>query len=349
MFKKSVVIFIAFLFLAYTTRGRSPSGSGTETNQKYIVSAIGFDNVDNKINVSLETLIVNSENASEEQNLQILSGSGATVDEALEEIGKSLAKPLLLSHCGILVFGETLTPEQIDEICDYCFRKNEITLSVYVVSSKNGAKLLNCRPISSVAVGYDVIGLIEEQSTRTGVNYKNRYYEVEASRERVESIFTASVIEVEEEKFKINGMSIYVDDQLTAVIDNHQSIIYSMLTGTYSKGYVEIDNNKHRISSAKAKYKFGKTEEPSITVELYLESNTIDEKNFKTLQNRIIELDDILKNNCSVDVFGFENILYHDEETKWEELQNDYLDYYKKSELIVEFSVGSREDGWENE
>ena len=345
MFKKSVVILVVFLFLAYTMRGRSPSGSGAETNQKYIVSAIGFDNIDNSIKVSLETLIVNSETENDQQEVQILSGSGVTVDAALEEVGKSLAKPLLLSHCGILVFGETLMPEQIDEICDYCFQKNEITLSVYVVSTKDSVELLNCKPLSSVAVGYDVIGLIEEQSNRTGLNYKNRYYEVEAGRERVENIFTAAIIKVEQEKFKIDGTNIYVDDRSAAVIDNHQSIIYSMVTGTFSKGYVEVDGVKHRISSSKAKYKFGTKEKPSITVDIHLDSDTIDEKNFETLQNRIKELNNLLKNQCDVDAFGFENIFYHEDENKWKELEDNYEEYYKNCELKIRLSAGSREDG----
>ena len=55
------------------------------------------------------------------------------------------------------------------EICDYCYSEEQITLSAYFINTPNVEKLLSVKPISSACVGYDIMGLLEQNKT-----YKNQ-------------------------------------------------------------------------------------------------------------------------------------------------------------------------------
>ena len=97
---------------------------------------------------------------------------------------KQTTQKLLLSHCGVLVMGENLTESQINEIYEFCFNERDITLSARVVVTENAKQLLQTKPVSSIAVGYDILGLIEQYSKKDK-QIKNRYFEIMALEKQV--------------------------------------------------------------------------------------------------------------------------------------------------------------------
>ena len=170
--KKILLIFILLISLC----------GCKQTGAEYIISSMGFDNSDGLLNICFEAIVINSETT--ESQIKLLEGKGETVKDGIKQIKKSATQKLLLSHCGVLVMGENLTQSQIDGIYEFCFDERDITLSARVVTTKNAKQLLQSKPVSSIAVGYDILGLIEQYSKKDK-QIKNRYFEIMALERRV--------------------------------------------------------------------------------------------------------------------------------------------------------------------
>ncbi len=137
---------------------------------EYLVSGMGFDKVEGIYNVCFETVIINSEDT--KQSVRLLKGKGTSLESAVEEILNQCTQPLLLSHCGVLVLGDTITVDELENIAKYYVKGEKITLSAFLVRTENAEKVMNIEPISSVSVGYDIMGLLEQNK-----EYKNRLFE----------------------------------------------------------------------------------------------------------------------------------------------------------------------------
>ena len=170
--KKILLIFILLISLC----------GCKQTGAEYIISSMGFDNKDGLLNTCFEAIIINSE--TEDKEIKVLEGSGKNVEEGIAKIKKQCTQDFLLSHCGVLVMGENLTQSQIDGIYEFCFDERDITLSARVITTKNAKQLLQTKPVSSIAVGYDILGLIEQYSKKDK-QIKNRYFEIMALEKQV--------------------------------------------------------------------------------------------------------------------------------------------------------------------
>ncbi len=138
---------------------------------EYLVSSIGFDKQNDSYKVCFESVIINSEDT--KQTVKLLKGEGESFNSAMEQIEKKCTQPLMLSHCGVLAIGEGITQNELKDISKYCINSKEITLSTFLIKTKNAEKLLSVKPLSSLTVGFDIMGLLEQNKT-----YKNRLFEL---------------------------------------------------------------------------------------------------------------------------------------------------------------------------
>jgi len=148
---------------------------------EYLISSIGFDNKDGQINTCFEAVVINSE--TKDQRVLLIEGKAKTVEEGIKKIKRQCTQKFLLSHCGVLIIGDTVTKEQLDNVYEYCFNERDITLSAYFVRTENAKKLLSQKPVSTIAVGYDIFGLIKQYSQSKRI--KNRYFEIMAQDKNV--------------------------------------------------------------------------------------------------------------------------------------------------------------------
>jgi hypothetical protein len=168
--KKFILIFLPLLLLCGCQK----------TKPQYLISSIGFDSKDGQLITCFEAIIINSE--TEDQEIKLFEGKGETVEDGVKEIEKQCTQDFLLSHCGLFIVGETVNEKQLDNIYEFCFKKEEITLSARFVKAENAKKLLSQKPISTISVGYDILGLIEQYSKTAKI--KNRYFEIEANEKK---------------------------------------------------------------------------------------------------------------------------------------------------------------------
>ncbi len=149
-----------------------------QTQPEYLISSIGFDNAGGQLKTYFEAIIINSE--TEGQQVKLIEGSGKTVKEAMEQVERKCTQGLLLSHCAVLVIGDSVTQKQMNNIYDFCFENPDITLSAFFVETENAKKLLSAQPLSTISVGYDILGLIRQYSENEKIKIKNRYFEIMA-------------------------------------------------------------------------------------------------------------------------------------------------------------------------
>ncbi len=162
--KKAFLILILALFLCGCEK-RGP---------EYLVSSMGFDKENNYYKVCFESVIINSEDT--EQSVKLLKGEGQTLKAAIKQIKEQCTQPLLLSHCGVIVIGDSISQNDLRNIVLYCIENEKITLSALLIKSENTQKLLSVKPISSLTVGFDIMGLLEQNK-----DFKNRLFEFAAT------------------------------------------------------------------------------------------------------------------------------------------------------------------------
>ncbi len=159
--KKLGLIIVLLLFLCGCDR----------TQPEYLISSMGFDYNGGKYTACFEAVVINSENT--KQTVKLLKGEGSSIKEAVKKIEKQCTQPLLMSHCGVIAVSENMPLKQFKNVCDFCYNKEEITLSAFFIKTANPQKLLSIKPLSSACVGYDIMGLIKQNP-----HFKNRFFEV---------------------------------------------------------------------------------------------------------------------------------------------------------------------------
>lgn len=210
--KKCIIGVMIFLFCIIFC-GCSVFGRKPRDDRSFMVSAVGFEADNELITVYAEAVIINSELSDTEPRSAVLEGTGKSISKALEDIEATLAKPMSFSHCGIIVIGKQMTGRHFREICEYCFKENSITLSAYMISADSPRELLSEKPESSVAVGYDIIGIIE----KSGIS-GNRYFEIEGLREKGENTFILPHFVRKDGRITSDGASLLHDGILTDIV-----------------------------------------------------------------------------------------------------------------------------------
>lgn len=210
---KRLIISVLTAFLCVMLVGCSTS-VGTQNDRRFMVTALGFSGKDN-ITLTAELVTVNSESAESEPRTQVLTYTANSINETLNGILDSLSRPMLLEHCGVIVIDTALSAERFAEICDYCFKENRITLSVYMIAAENPKALLDGEPLYSSAVGYDIMGIIGQKSETEKMNFTNRYFEIESGREKGETAFSLPYFRRGEDGVRLVGTAVFENDKFT--------------------------------------------------------------------------------------------------------------------------------------
>lgn len=335
---KKILISAAVLMLTLLSGCRFTTG-GAANDRRFIVAAIGFESDGALITVYAETIIINSETPENEPTPKLLKGSGATINEAFEEIEASLARPLMLEHCGIIAVGGGVTASWFDRICDYCLNDRRITLSSYMVSCDSPEKLLSKKPESSVAAGYDIMGIIEQRSSSSGIFYDSRFFEIEGLREKGRSVFTLPFFTLTADGISLDGLSLYRDDSLIGKLGSDDAVLYSLMTGNFDRGTVRIGKDEYRIRLRGAEYDYSDSGENRIYLKLRLMGDSLDDAVCERLEQELDGLESRLRMSLGTDAVGFTDILSERHTDFDKKHGEDAVDFYKSSDFTVECLV----------
>ncbi len=181
------------------------SGCTAQSSGKYIVSAIGISRNGKELNVLVEAVTVNFEDADRDIQNIIFKGSAKNVGEAFLTAYNKSARPLSLEHCAVIILDDTLSKEDIRKTFIFCENRAEIPRAVAFVRTKSSEELLKAKPYSSVAVGFDIVSVLATQFEKKQVEFKNRYYEIFETVLQADRFKALPEFAVSEEKIYLMG------------------------------------------------------------------------------------------------------------------------------------------------
>lgn len=313
---------LAVAFIVMLLCGCSAKEAIASDKQEYIVASLGFDSKGSKIEMFIEAIVVNTDDLDEDKQSIIMSGIGGTIEEAYSEIISEITQPLSLGHNAVTVIGSGLSSGQLESVFEFCRSTPQINPATMLIYCDSANKLLACEPLSSIAVGYDIMSMIEVTEEQKGTIFKNRLYEAEALRQKPMKTFYIPYLSVEEKKFSLDGLQIFEDNKPNIKLENDEVPLFCLITDSATSGVFTLNSEKFEVKYSKASYDFKNN---SITVNLRLRASG----NVKELKAKTQEL---LQKE---DIFSLGNIIYQKEQKIWNAVKNDYQAYYKNAEKRV--------------
>lgn len=313
--------------------GCSLKARGRQKGLEAIVSSVGFDCIDDRIFMYIETVGVNSEDSEADRKLILTEGSGKNLAVAYEQANKNSVRPFMFSHCAVAVIGENVTAKRMREICRFLYNKDEINLSLRFIYTKSAKELLSCDTVGSVTVGYDLSDALEKLTDYSGTDFENRFYEVESARKNAVNIFSLPRFRVEEKSYSADGSVIFKNDEPVMILDSSQTQILAFLTDNQKKGQILFNNRAYAVDSVKVKHRFSFDErlKTSLTVNLKLSG---DENPKQQIAEEIKELF-ISSKLKGADIFMLGNKIEKKERKLWSKIEHGYYSIYKNSQLAV--------------
>lgn len=305
----------------------------TEKGLEFLISAIGFDQKGNEFSVYLETVTVNSEDSMSEKKLNLISGSGKNLAEAVADATQKSVRPFMFSHCAAAIIGKGVSEKGFRNICTFLYEKDEINLSLRFIYTDNAKNLLSCDTVASVAVGYDLTDALERQSSYSGIKYNNRFYEVEAARREAINVFSLPRFKVDGKEYENDGLTVFKNDQPVMDLNHEQAFAYSLVTDNQKKGNVLLNNKTFTLKKAKVKQEFELQNRLSIALSLNV---TLEgDGNMKSRIAKTVNELFITSKLYSADIFMFGNEIRKKEPDIWERTEHNYSTIYKNSVLAV--------------
>lgn len=319
--RRFAILFFA-VFSLFVLSGCSAKEAIASDKQEYIVSSIGFDNSMGGIKMIIEAVVVNTDDLKEEKESRIITGKGKNPDEAYSNIISKITQPLSLGHNAVTVIGESVTPEQLNLIFDFLKGTPQINIATMLIFSENAEELLLAKAVSSVAVGYDIMSMIEVTEEKRGTIFKNRLYEAIALNNKPMKTFWIPYIGLEKEEISIKGLAVFKENKVIRFLNNEQAVVLSLITDTLGRGEIVVLGEKIQTQYCKVTYSF---DSQKIEVNVRLKAKG-DKMLIKNEAQKLLQKEDI---------FGIGNIIYQKKPKLWEKIKDNYALYYQKAEKTV--------------
>lgn len=325
--KRLALLALCFVFVAFL----SGCGNNTprETDMEYMVSSIGFDKTGQSIKIIAEIIVVNSGQSKTGAETKLFSAEGKSPRDAMYKLHCKLSKPLMLNHSGLLVLSKNLAADEIDEIMSICITDKSITGAIKLIATENAEKLMKIKPNSDIALGYEISSALKQYSEFTGIDYKNRFYEIEAKRESVTKSYALPYFSTGEESYSIDGVLVYKNDSPALMLNNNDTVIYSLVSNSYKRGEVQIDDCLFEIRLKSVKYDISYKNE-KLYINMRLDIDAADEA-IEYLSHKIKGMS-VFKE----DIYNFADRIYRKKPKIWGNIKGDYKNIYKDANLSFE-------------
>lgn len=205
----------------------------SEPEDRYTVSALGFDLENRAINVSARIV---TEDKSE---VKVYRGSGESVEYAMSHIKGADTKQLELSHLAVVVIGDGIDADTLSNILNYCNGNNDITVGLRLASAHNASDLLSLKE----ADGYTLTGALRDGKDGSGFTGGSRFYEVENDRlsEHGRTVCHLPYFSVDGEEYFLDGLKLYIPDGAAVRLDRTESAYYMILRDEFSGGPLDFE------------------------------------------------------------------------------------------------------------
>ena len=333
-----------------------------ELNEYAIATGLAIDIKDNEYEVSL--LFANGKkNKNEENQINVLSGTGNTIYEAINNIGLSTPKEIYISHLSVVIISDEVAKKGVKPILDYLLREPQSNENFYIILSKES----NAK---------NVLSIIAPQSDFPSQNITSSIKINEELQGRITdssfNIFVSKILEkgnnpiansiiiigddekgtkkMEQENTKVSAytkldkIGIFKDDKLIEWANIDESIGINMLLGNINSLYITLpcDNNKTivKINNYKINNKVYKDKininikSSGIVNEVGCKINLNNEKELNKIENEVKnemrnKINDAIKiaKKLETDIFGYGNMIYKKYPNYYNKIKNWNLEF----------------------
>ncbi len=376
--RKLVLLLPVLLILALNTS----CWNNRDITDIAIAVGIGLDRTESgEIEITIEMVnpsAIQSEGGGGNANLQPsieVSATGETVFAAARNLIGSSSKKMFFSHIQVVIIGESLARDGLQEIIDFWERDHETRRKAYFLIAKDvtAKEVLNIQTIIESLTSIHLAKSLEASSA-VGKIQKITLFDIiqqlhEPGRSVVIGIISSAGIEVKTiEDMEPKGASVFKNGKLAAFLTPNETRGFLFATNEVKSTILAVPNpiDKNRLFSVEVLNSKGnieaKHENNNLMLKIKVEAmgnlgETVGEKNLSeydlinTLQGAVEKVikDEInqvvrkVQEELHSDVFGFGGVLYRNQYNEWLSLQEDWDEIFTNTpiEIEVKFRLNS--------
>lgn len=319
-----------------------------QVSQIAIVTALGINKIDNQFEVSVQVLSPRFEMGFEE-NVEIMTVTGNSLENSLTQIGRNLKKEVGLSHLAYVILGtEIIEKESILDLLSPIFNNYAVNKNAEVVYSANIKRALELLNNAGT----------EKNITEDFLLKKTTLNNLLKTKLKNKTAVLLPILKVEEEQNTLinEGSFLLVKNpvkQTTLSLEQIENLL--LLKGENNLNIkIEEQNSSFNIARSRVKHKTSfKNNVPRLylTVEVTLEKNAQEsqEQNNEAvvilaIKKKLAQAFLLLKQN-KVDLFSYESLFIAKENKVWKEYLDTLIneqDVLQKLELFATITVKNK-------
>ena len=221
-----------------------------EVNNLAIINSIGIDYEDNNYVVTLEVL----DNKINKQSGKIISyttvGKDRDIANAIEKSADNISLRPYYPHIKLCIISKFIAREHLKDITDYFIRNNYFreTFLVVITDKKSPYTILSHSTKNEPIPGNSIVNLIKNNSYASNAGIDKKFIGLLKEIVDFGKDASASVIDIQNDNFIINGMAIFNDYNLVTILDNDNATLYNLLKSNISKPLFNVKINKKNFA-----------------------------------------------------------------------------------------------------
>lgn len=218
-----------------------------EINDLAIITAIGVDYKDGEYKITLEILNDQNDKDSGKIKAYTKTGSDKSLAKALEKAADLLSDQANYTHVKLLILSDTITDGKFQNIIDFFMRSTYFRENFYVISSMDTEpeKILEKNTDENPVASTAIINLLESQDYSSNSGVLKTFDQIVEETLAFGKDTCFSNITLDDEQFRVDGLSIFDKYEYKDTISNEFATIYNILTNDfyrpiYSKIYDDL-------------------------------------------------------------------------------------------------------------
>lgn len=126
-----------------------------EPENKLIISALGVDSGKKEITLTAEAVTVSENGNSDGHEREVLCGKGGNMRKAFSSLKNGISKRITLSHCAVILLGDTVCPDDFEDVLVFCFSEQDLTGNVQLAAAKSAEEILKT-DVGDNLLGYSI-------------------------------------------------------------------------------------------------------------------------------------------------------------------------------------------------
>lgn len=227
-----------------------------EIESLFIVTAVGLDaageegemEVTFQISKSQSSTSGKKESSGDESSAILLKSENKTVLEAMEEQNRNSSRSLLLQHNQVILLGDELAAQGVEERLDLFLRNQQARMEVLLlVADGQAGEILGAKLEQETTPGLYLSRMMQDLR-RLSPHYNVRLLDFVSRLRDGTSAPVAPLVKVEKEdekeKLTVEGLAVFQGDKMVGRLDNDETMGYLWALGAVRQGSVTVEDDQ---------------------------------------------------------------------------------------------------------